>query len=90
MKENNFKLTLDKQATYQIKVPGEVRKLQLGIEVISIEYEVIGANEQMVTILICQFDQAGLYGFLRRLYFMGLPLISANCLECTSEKDSDY
>ena len=34
-----------------------------------------------VTTLIGAFDQAALQGLLRRLYSLGLPLISVNCLE---------
>jgi hypothetical protein len=31
-------------------------------------------------------DQAALQGLLRRLYSLGLPLISAHCIECGSEE----
>jgi hypothetical protein len=34
-----------------------------------------------VTTLTGNFDQAALQGLLRRLYSMGLPLISAICVE---------
>jgi hypothetical protein len=34
-----------------------------------------------ITILTGTFDQAALQGLLRRLYSVGLPLISVNCLE---------
>jgi hypothetical protein len=34
-----------------------------------------------VSILTGRFDQAALQGLLRRLYSMGLPLISVNCVE---------
>jgi hypothetical protein len=32
-------------------------------------------------------DQAALQGLLRRLYSLGLPLISANCVECGKVDD---
>jgi hypothetical protein len=35
-----------------------------------------------ITILTGAFDQAALQGLLRRLYSMGLPLISVICLAC--------
>ena len=34
-----------------------------------------------VTILTGTVDQAALHGLLRRLYSLGLPLISVNCIE---------
>ena len=34
-----------------------------------------------ITTLTGTFDQAALLGFLRRLYSLGLPLISAICVE---------
>lgn len=34
-----------------------------------------------VTTLTGTFDQAALQGLLRRLYSLGLPLISVNCVE---------
>ena len=35
-----------------------------------------------VTTLTGTLDQAALHGLLRRLYSLGLPLISVNCVEC--------
>jgi len=34
-----------------------------------------------VTTLTGKLDQAALHGLLRRLYSLGLPLISVNCIE---------
>ncbi len=45
---------------------------------ITVESDVDGLP---VTILTGTFDQAALQGLLRRLYSLGLPLISVNCLE---------
>jgi hypothetical protein len=75
------KLTLDRPATYQIKVPGELEenlfewpdKLRIVIE--------SDPSGMPVTSLTGSFDQAALQGFLRWLYSMGLPLISVNCVE---------
>jgi hypothetical protein len=74
-------LTLDRPATYQIKVPGELDenlldwsdKLRVVIE--------SDPSGMPVTSLTGSFDQAALQGLLRWLYSMGLPLISVNCLE---------
>jgi hypothetical protein len=38
-----------------------------------------------VTTLTGALDQAALQGLLRRLYALGLPLISVICLECGSD-----
>jgi hypothetical protein len=76
MKKNTGKLTLDRLATYEIKVPGE---LDTGWAdwAGSMTYTVESAIEgPPVTTLTGTFDQAALQGLLRRLYSLGLPLIS--------------
>jgi hypothetical protein len=81
MKEIKKKLTLDRPATYQIKVPGHLDERLAdwaGGLTITIESDVDGPP---VTTLTGTIDQAALQGLLRRLYSMGLPLISVNCLE---------
>ena len=81
MNDVEHKLTLDRPATYQIKVPGEL------------DQSWADSNEQMtitvdsegdvppVTTLTGSFDQAALQGLLRRLYSLGLPLISVNHID---------
>ena len=79
------KLTLDRPATYQIKVPGELDKSWsdwAGGMTITVESEGAGPP---VTTLTGTVDQAALQGLLRRLYSLGLPLISVNCVECGPE-----
>ena len=75
------KLTLDRPVTYQIKVPGELdlswQDWAEGMRVI-VESDEDG---QPVTALRGIFDQAALLGLLRRLYSLGLPLISVIYLE---------
>ena len=81
MKEIKQKLTLDRPATYQIKVPGHLDESWAdwaGTMTITVESDVDGLP---VTTLTGTLDQAGLQGLLRRLYSLGLPLISVNCLE---------
>ena len=79
MKEH--KLTLYQSVTYQIKVPGELGESwsdwMSGME-ITVESE---GNNSPVTILTGKVDQAALQSLLRRLYSLGLPLISVNCVE---------
>ena len=79
--KNIQKLTLDRPATYQIKVPEELDQrwsdwyrgmtITLGRD----------DNGLSVSILTVTADQAALQGLLRRLYSLGLPLISVVCVE---------
>jgi hypothetical protein len=81
MKKDKQKLTLDRPATYQIKVPGHLDQSWsewAGGMRVTVESEGDGSP---ITILTGTFDQAALQGLLRRLYSLGLPLISVNCLE---------
>ena len=75
------KLTLDRPVTYQIKVPGYLDeswsdwdgKLRLVSE--------SPPDGLPVTTLSGVMDQAALQGLLRRLYALGLPLISVTWLQ---------
>lgn len=75
-KARDYRLTLGQMVTYQIKLPGEidfgesdwVRGFALSIE--------HGGKVSPVTVLTGKLDQAALHGLLRRLYSLGLPLIS--------------
>ncbi len=84
MKEIKQKLTLDRPATYQIKVPGHLdegwSEWAGGMTV------AVGSDRDglPVSTLIGTFDQAALQGSLRRLYSMGLPLISVFWVESGS------
>ena len=81
MNKSKRKLTLDRPATYQIKVPGHIDESWTewagGMTVI-VESDEDGLP---VTTLTGTVDQAALQGLLRRLYSLGLPLISVNCVE---------
>jgi len=81
MKEVKQKLTLDRPATYRIKVPGHLGESWsdwAGGMTITVETEGDGPT---VTTLTGTLDQAALHGLLRRLYSLGLPLISVNRVE---------
>ena len=81
MKKVKQELTLDRPATYQIRVPGELDKSWsdwVGGMTITVESEGEGPP---VTTLTGTMDQAALHGVLRRLYSVGLPLISVNRIE---------
>jgi hypothetical protein len=81
MKKRKQRLSLDRQATYQIKVPGELDERWsdwAGGMTITVESEGEGPP---VTTLTGIVDQAALQGLLRRLYSLGLPLISVSSIE---------
>ena len=81
MKDVKHKLTLDRPATYQIKVPGHLDESWsewAGGMTVTVGRDRDGLP---VTTLTGTVDQAALQGLLRRLYSLGLPLISVNCLE---------
>ena len=78
MKEIKQKLTLDQPATYQIKVPGHLAESWsewAGGMTITVEN---GDDGLPTTTLTGVVDQAALQSLLRRLYSLGLPLISVN------------
>ena len=75
------KLSLDRPATYQIKVPGHLGESRAAwVDGMTVTFESNG-DGLPVSILQGAFDQAALQGLLRRLYSLGLPLISVICVE---------
>lgn len=81
MVEVKQEVTLYQPATYQIKVPGELDESWsdwIGGMTITVESDAKGPP---VTTLTGTVDQAALQSVLRRLYSLGLPLISAICVE---------
>ena len=78
------KLSLDRPAVYQIQVPGHLDERWsdwAGGMTITVECEGDGPP---ISTLTGTVDQAALQGVLRRLYSLGLPLISVICLGCGS------
>jgi hypothetical protein len=81
MKKTKRELTLDRPANYQIQVPGHLGESWsdwTGGMTIAVEGE---CNDRPVTTLTGTLDQAALQGLLRRLYFLGLPLISVQWID---------
>ncbi len=81
MKEVKRKLTLDQLATYQIIVPGHLDESWSDWDremTVTVEGEDAGLP---VTTLTGVVDQAALQGLIRRLYSLGLPLISVICID---------
>jgi hypothetical protein len=75
------KLTLDRQVTCLIEVPGELNESWsdwAGRMAIAVASEDDGPP---VTTLTGTVDRAALQGLLRRLYSLALPLLSVNCVE---------
>ncbi len=78
-------LTLDRPALYEIKVPGEFDGSWIDWDAkmtVTLERQGEGLP---ITALTGVVDQAALHRLLRRLYALGLPLISAICVACGSE-----
>lgn len=75
------KLTLDRPATYRIKVPGgldETWKDWYEGLTVTVESDEDGLLVSTLTVTV---DQAALQGLLRRLYSLGIPPISAVCMD---------
>ncbi len=73
--------TLDQFIPYQLKIAGQPSENWSDwIEPMEIQVEIDAAGFS-TTILTGSFDQAALLGLLRRLYQMGYPLISVNCVQ---------
>ena len=74
-------LTLHRPVKYEIKVPGYLdQRWSEWDEKMTITIDQEG-DHPPITILTGTLDQANLQGLLRRLYALGLPLISVNCVE---------
>ena len=82
MKAVKQKLTLDQPATYQIKVPGYLDESWsdwAGGMTITVENEDDSPPTTTLTGVVA--DQAALQSLLRRLYSLGLPLLSVNLVD---------
>ena len=82
MTDVNYRLTLAQPAAYEIRVPGELDESWsdwTGNMTIRVEQR---GDDPPITTLSGTIDQAALHSLLRRLYDMGLPLISVVCVEC--------
>ena len=80
------KLALDQPASYEIKVLGIlgeswsdwIEGMTLTVDRETVDRE---GDDRPITTLTGTLDQAALQGVLRRLYALGLPLISVQCIE---------
>ena len=81
IKKDKQRLTLDRPINYQIKVPGHFDEGWTEWDVrmhIMVETD---DDDMPITTLTGAIDQAALQGLLRRLYGLGLPLISVNWIK---------
>ncbi len=80
MKAARMKLSMDRPEYYQIKVPGEFGESWVAWAG-EIEFTVACERDGYpVTIMTGVVDQAGLHGMLRRLYSLGVPILSVTWL----------
>jgi hypothetical protein len=80
-KKTKQKLTLDRLAIYQIKVPGELDEKWshwAGLMTVTVGSD---DDDLPITTMTGILDQAALQGLLRRLYSLGVPLISVICVD---------
>ena len=81
MKKVKQMLTLDRPVTYQIKVPGVLDE-RMSDWITGMTLTVGSDGDGLpVTTLVASVDQAALQGLMRRLYSLGLPLISVICVD---------
>jgi hypothetical protein len=75
-------VSLDRPTTYRIEVPGHLDDTWsdwIGDMTMTVKSRGDGS---LVTVLTGRVDQAGLHGLLRRLYSLGLPILSVICVDC--------
>ena len=81
MKQARQELSLSQPAVYEIRVPGQLdpswSEWAGGMD-IAVESE--GNGPPVTTLTGVVADQAALQGLLRRLYSLGLPLLSVICI----------
>jgi hypothetical protein len=82
MSKRSGTLTLSTPAKYRVRVQGYLDNTwsdELGGMTLTNHF---GSSQPMITVLTGQvMDQADLYGVLNRLYDLGFPLLSVECLE---------
>jgi hypothetical protein len=81
MKAIRQRPTLDRPAVYEIRVPGQLDESWadwFGKVTVTVERQ---GESPPVTTLTGTVDQAALHSLLRRLYSLGLPLISVTFVE---------
>ncbi len=76
------KLTLDSSVTYEIEVQGYLdERRSEWFDSIAIMPQTDAKNTSITRLTGTVVDQAALHGLLRKLYDLGLPLLSVNRIE---------
>lgn len=80
--------TLDQPVRYQIKIAGKLADSWSDwLDRIDMRTETNDSG-YVTTILTGNLDQAALVGILRRLYQLGFPIISVNCISSEKRRTS--
>lgn len=79
METRGKKLTLDQPVAYEVKIPGEFNVIWADWFSVAVDFG-INLDGDPVTTFSGIFDQAALHGFLRRLYSLGIPIISVKLI----------
>lgn len=83
MTQAGQKLTLDCPATYQIEVQGCLDERRSDwFDGMAVAPQVSAEGTTITRLSGTVVDQAALYGLLRKLYDLGLPLLSVTCTDC--------
>lgn len=80
---------MDKEAHYQVRISGELPQNWFQLEARMEAVVGIAENGQATTTLSGKLDQAALMGLLRRLYSLGLPLLSVECVDFKFSADKN-
>ncbi|MCB0116496.1 MAG: hypothetical protein R2873_14065 [Caldilineaceae bacterium] len=78
MRKRQQEITLDHPATYQIRVPGVLDAQWDAGAGDDAGVPVLESEDPPVMVITATLDQAALHGLLRRLYALGIPIISVN------------
>ena len=77
-----LELTLDKPAIYQIEVQGYLEEHWSDwLDGMALRPQIIEDGIKVIHLTGTVIDQAALHGLLRKIYDLGLPLLSVNCID---------
>jgi len=77
------KLSLSRPATYQIEVQGCLDERRSDwFDGMAVAPQVSAGGTTITKLTGAVVDQAALHGLLRKLYDLGLPLLSVTCTDC--------
>jgi hypothetical protein len=80
------KITLDSSATYQIEVHGYLDEHWSDwFDGMTVVPQVDPQGTSVTRLIGRVMDQAALHGLLRKLYDLGMPLLSVNCIDQKQE-----